>query len=75
MQAAGASVNATTWFDRTNYFETCRPADLILPCGWRLTGGSLDALTQDNLDNQREVVKEESASATTTCRTAMSWSA
>ena len=27
----------------------------------------LEALTQDNLDNQREVVKEETASGTTTC--------
>ena len=61
MQAAGASVNATTWFDRTNYFETLPTGDSISPCGWRPTGSArlLDALTQESLDNQREVVKEE----------------
>ena len=30
MQAAGASVNATTWFDRTNYFETLPTGGLDL---------------------------------------------
>ncbi|HET9646853.1 MAG TPA: pitrilysin family protein [Microlunatus sp.] len=61
MQAAGASVNATTWFDRTNYFETL-PAgglDLALWLEADRLGTLLDALTQQNLDNQREVVKEE----------------
>jgi zinc protease len=61
MQAAGAAVNATTWFDRTNYFETL-PAgglDLALWLEADRLGSLLDALTQDNLDNQREVVKEE----------------
>ncbi|MDN5762750.1 MAG: insulinase family protein [Microlunatus sp.] len=61
LQAAGASVNATTWFDRTNYFETLPTGGLELAL-WleadRL--GSLpEALTIENLDNQREVVKEE----------------
>jgi predicted Zn-dependent peptidase len=61
LQAAGASVNATTWFDRTNYFETL-PAgglDLALWLEADRLGSLLDALTQENLDNQREVVKEE----------------
>ncbi len=61
MQAAGASVNATTWFDRTNYFETLPTGglDLALWLEADRLGSLLDALTQENLDNQREVVKEE----------------
>jgi zinc protease len=61
LQAAGASVNATTWFDRTNYFETLPTGglDLALWLEADRLGTLLDALTQDNLDNQREVVKEE----------------
>jgi zinc protease len=61
LQAAGATVNATTWFDRTNYFETLPVGGLELAL-WleadRL-GTLLDALTQESLDNQRDVVKEE----------------
>ncbi len=61
LQAAGGSVNATTWFDRTNYFETLPTGGTALAL-WleadRLDS-LLDAVTQDNLDNQREVVKEE----------------
>ena len=61
LQAAGASVNATTWFDRTNYFETLPTGglDLALWLEADRLGSLLDALTQTNLDNQREVVKEE----------------
>jgi zinc protease len=61
MQAAGASVNATTWFDRTNYFETLPSGglDLALWLEADRLGTLLEALTQDNLDNQRDVVKEE----------------
>ena len=61
LQAAGASVNATTWFDRTNYFETLPTGglDLALWLEADRLGTLLDALTQENLDNQREVVKEE----------------
>jgi zinc protease len=61
MQAAGASVNATTWFDRTNYFEALPSGglDLALWLEADRMGTLLDALTQQNLDTQREVVKEE----------------
>ena len=61
MQAAGASVNATTWFDRTNYFETLPTGglDLALWLEADRMGTLLEALTQQSLDNQREVVKEE----------------
>ena len=59
LQAVGGSVNATTSFDRTNYFETL-PAGAAELALWmeadRLT--TLD-VSQANLDNQREVVKEE----------------
>ena len=61
LEAAGARANATTSFDRTNYYES-GPAGILDLALWleadRL--GTLPvALDQDNLDNQREVVKEE----------------
>ncbi|MFP5416385.1 MAG: M16 family metallopeptidase [Actinomycetes bacterium] len=61
LQAAGATGNATTWFDRTNYFETVPTGalDLTLWLEADRMGFLLDALTQKNLDTQREVVKEE----------------
>jgi len=61
MQSAGASVNATTWFDRTNYFEALPLGGLELALWLEADrmGTLLDALTQENLDTQREVVKEE----------------
>src|SRR5690606_21028785 len=61
MQAAGAVVNATTSMDRTNYFETLPTggADLALWLEADRMGTLLDALTQENLDTQREAVKEE----------------
>ena len=57
----GARLNATTWFDRTNYFETVpRGAmDLALWMEADRHGHLLDAVTQENLDNQLDVVKEE----------------
>jgi zinc protease len=61
LMAAGGRLNATTWFDRTNYFETVpRGAmDLALWMEADRHGGLLDAVNQENLDNQRDVVKEE----------------
>ncbi|WP_231918511.1 M16 family metallopeptidase [Microlunatus sagamiharensis] len=61
LQSAGASVNATTWFDRTNYFETLPVGglDLALWLEADRMGSLLDALTEENLNTQREVVKEE----------------
>ncbi|OFE18056.1 peptidase M16 [Humibacillus sp. DSM 29435] len=57
----GARLNATTWFDRTNYFETVPTGALHLALWLEADrhGHLLDALTQENLDNQRDVVKEE----------------
>lgn len=61
LQAAGASLNATTWFDRTNYFESLPIGglDLALWLEADRMGTLLDALTEENFDTQREVVKEE----------------
>ena len=61
VQAAGGTMNGTTWLDRTNYFETL-PAhqwELALWLEADRMGTLLDALSQENLDNQREVVKNE----------------
>ncbi|SDE16752.1 M16 family metallopeptidase [Auraticoccus monumenti] len=61
VQACGGTANATTSFDRTNYFQTVPlgALDLALWLEADRLGGLLDALTQASLDNQREVVKEE----------------
>ena len=61
LQAAGATGNATTWFDRTNYFEAVPTGalDLALWLEADRMGRLLPALTQTNLDTQRDVVKEE----------------
>jgi len=61
VMAEGGRLNATTWFDRTNYFETVpRGAmDLALWLEADRHGRLLDAVSQENLDNQRDVVKEE----------------
>lgn len=59
--AQGAQLNATTWVDRTNYFEVV-PTGAVELALWLEAdrqGRLLPALTQDNLDNQRDVVKEE----------------
>jgi predicted Zn-dependent peptidase len=57
----GARLNATTWFDRTNYFETVPTGAMELALWLEADrhGHLLDAVTQENLDNQRDVVKEE----------------
>ncbi|HUG47855.1 MAG TPA: pitrilysin family protein [Candidatus Limnocylindria bacterium] len=61
VQRAGGVNNASTYFDRTNYYETL-PSHQLEVALWleadRLAT-LLDALDQENLDNQREVVKNE----------------
>jgi predicted Zn-dependent peptidase len=61
IQAAGGTMNGTTWLDRTNYFETLpsHQLDLGLWLEADRMATLLDALSQENLDNQREVVKNE----------------
>ena len=60
-QAAGGSVNATTSYDRTNYFEAV-PTSAVRQMLWleadRLATLS-ETVDQASLDNQRDVVKEE----------------
>ncbi|MBX6355522.1 MAG: insulinase family protein [Micromonosporaceae bacterium] len=61
IQGCGGSLNATTNPDRTNYFETV-PAEHLELALWLEAdrmGGLVPALTQQTLDNQREVVKNE----------------
>jgi predicted Zn-dependent peptidase len=61
IQQAGGTLNASTWLDRTNYFDTVPSHELEL-CLWlesdRLAS-LVPAMTQEKLDNQREVVKNE----------------
>jgi len=61
LMANGADMNATTWFERTNYFETVPTGalDLALWLEADRMGTLLAGLTQENLDNQRDVVKNE----------------
>ena len=61
VQAAGGTMNGSTWLDRTNYFETlpAHQLDLALWLEADRMATLLDALSQENLDNQREVVKNE----------------
>ena len=61
VQAAGGTLNGTTWLDRTNYFETMPSHELELALWLEADrmGTLSDALSQENLDNQREVVKNE----------------
>ena len=61
VQAAGGTLNASTWLDRTNYFETMPSHELELAL-WLESdrmASLLPAMTQEKLDNQRDVVKNE----------------
>lgn len=61
LQRVGGSVNATTSFDRTNYFETVPTGalDLALWLESDRLATLADNLDEANLETQREVVKEE----------------
>ncbi len=66
MERAGANIsqggiNGTTNFDRTNYFETVPSGSLeqVLWAESDRMGYLLDAVNQENFDNQRAVVKNE----------------
>ncbi len=61
IQSVGGTMNGTTWLDRTNYFETVpsHRLELALWLEADRMGTLLEALSQENLDNQREVVKNE----------------
>lgn len=56
---AGGTMNGTTSSERTNYFETM-PADQLPLALWLESDRMRSlAVTQENLDNQRDAVKEE----------------
>ncbi|WP_173909603.1 M16 family metallopeptidase [Micropruina glycogenica] len=59
VQSVGGSANATTWFDRTNYFETVPTCALDLALWLEADRLASLQVTQHNLDNQRDVVMEE----------------
>lgn len=59
IQKAGGFVNGTTNQDRTNYFETVPSNQLELALWLESDRMSTLNVTQENFDNQREVVKEE----------------
>ena len=62
LEAAGATeINGTTDFDRTNYFETV-PSNQLELALWLESdrmGFLLDKLDAENLENQRDVVRNE----------------
>jgi len=61
IEQAGGSLNGSTWLDRTNYFETV-PSHYLERALWLEAdrmGWLLPAMTQEKLDNQRDVVKNE----------------
>jgi zinc protease len=61
VQRAGGTLNGSTWLDRTNYFETV-PSNQLAIALWLEAdrmGQLLPAMTQQKLDTQRDVVKNE----------------
>ena len=61
VERAGGSLNASTWFDRTNYYETL-PSNQLELALWSESdrmGWMLPAMTQEKLENQQGVVKNE----------------
>jgi predicted Zn-dependent peptidase len=61
VQGAGGSLNGSTSFERTNYFETM-PANQLELALWLEAdrmGSLLAALDEESLENQRDVVKNE----------------
>ncbi len=60
-EVGGTDLNGTTWFDRTNYFQTV-PTPALERILWMESdrmGHLLGAVTQEKLDNQRGVVQNE----------------
>src|SRR5213075_1489287 len=61
IQRAGGTLNGSTWLDRTNYFETV-PSNQLELALWleaNRMGWLVQAMTQQKLDTQRDVVKNE----------------
>ena len=61
VQRAGGTLNGSTWLERTNYFETV-PSNQLATALWLEAdrmGGLLETMSQEKLDTQRDVVKNE----------------
>jgi len=61
IQRAGGTLNGSTWLERTNYFETVPSNQLALALWLEADrmGALVPAMTQQKLDTQRDVVKNE----------------
>lgn len=61
VQRAGGTLNGSTWLDRTNYFETMPSHQLEIALWLEADRMArlLPAMTQEKLDTQRDVVKNE----------------
>ena len=61
IQRAGGTLNGSTWLERTNYFETVPSNELALALWLEADrmGELLPAMSQEKLDTQRDVVKNE----------------
>lgn len=61
VQRAGGTLNGSTWLERTNYYETLPSHQLALALWLEADrmGRLLPAMTQEKLDTQRSVVKNE----------------
>ena len=61
VKGTGGSLNGTTTFERTTYFQTmpAQQTELALWLEADRMGSLLSALDQESLDNQRDVVKNE----------------
>jgi predicted Zn-dependent peptidase len=61
IEAAGGRWNAATWVDHTNFYETLpgHQLELALWLEAERLANLLPAMTQEKLDNQRDVVKNE----------------
>lgn len=61
VQRAGGTLNGSTWLDRTNYYETLPSNQLALALWLEADRMArlLPAMTQQKLDTQRDVVKNE----------------
>lgn len=61
LQDKGAQFNATTWFDRTNYFETLTPTKENLAFALKLEADRMvnSLILQEDLDAEMTVVRNE----------------
>lgn len=61
IQRAGGTLNGSTWLERTNYYETVPSNQLALALWLEADRMArlVEAMTQEKLDTQRDVVKNE----------------